>query len=179
MVGEEELQIFADRIKELRKSLNLTQAQFVEDLGITPSSLSAYEQNTKNPSISVAIRIAKKYKVSIDWLCGLSDQKTAEGDIETYGDIIRLLIKIEKRIDISLIEKQHNLVGNELITREGLIFYNEQLKQFIEEWDKMKRLHDDETIDDEVYDLWVEKTLKKYDGIKLERKLPPECLPFT
>lgn len=34
--------------------------------------------------------------------------------------------------------------------------------KFIDEWKKIKELHDTKTIDDELYELWVEKTLKKY-----------------
>ena len=66
-------EIFSQRLRELRASKEKTQAEFVEGLGITASALSSYEKNTKNPSINVVKRIAKKYNVSIDWLCGLSE----------------------------------------------------------------------------------------------------------
>lgn len=36
------------------------------------------------------------------------------------------------------------------------------LVNFFNEWKKMKDLHDNKTIDNELYDLWIEKTLKKY-----------------
>ena len=57
-MGDIELQIFADRLKELRLRRNLTQKDFAEKIGVTAAALSAYENNLKNPSVAVAKRIA-------------------------------------------------------------------------------------------------------------------------
>lgn len=38
--------------------------------------------------------IATKYNVSIDWLCGLSDNMTLDNRITTYKDIFRLFITV-------------------------------------------------------------------------------------
>jgi len=148
-MGDIELQIFSDRLKTLRTELKLTQVQFVEGLGITSAALSAYEKNLKNPSISVAKRIAEKYHVSIDWLCGLSDnQHITDNYIWTYSDIIKLCRNIEN--PTYAINK---------ITQK---FINE-MQKFIEESDHMEKLKQDNLIDQELYDLWIEKELKKYD----------------
>lgn len=147
-MGDIELQIFSERLKELRISLGLTQAQFVEELGITASALSAYEKNLKNPSISVAKRIAEKYGVSIDWLCGLSDNKTLSDDmIWTYSDIINLCSKTSDPT------KAANAIMNKFVDR---------LEQFIAESKQMESLKKDGLIDQELYELWLEKTLRKY-----------------
>lgn len=147
-MGDIELQIFSERLKELRISLGLTQAQFVEELGITASALSAYEKNLKNPSISVAKRIAEKYSVSIDWLCGLSDNKTLSDDmIWTYSDIINLCSKTSDPT------KAANAIMNKFVDR---------LEQFIAESKQMESLKKDGLIDQELYELWLEKTLRKY-----------------
>lgn len=167
-MGDIELQIFSDRLKELRTELKLTQAQFVEGLGITSAALSAYEKNLKNPSISVAKRIAEKYHISLDWLCGLSNKRNIEDRIETYGDIIRLLFKLEENIDICV---SFDLVKTELdhgipfrTFSASISFGNFKIQEFIKDWEKMKDLHDKLIIDDDVYNLWMEKTLKEYDS---------------
>lgn len=162
-MGDIELQIFSDRLKELRASLGLTQVQFVDGLGITASALSAYEKNLKNPSISVAKRIAEKYHVSIDWLCGLSDKKNCEDNIETYGDAIRLLLKLDENIDIAVSTGSPDVPDFGCVPYAEISFGNFRMQEFLREWEKMKELHDHCTIDDEVYSLWIEKTLKKYD----------------
>lgn len=50
-MGDSDLKTFSGRLKELRKSLNLTQAEFVKDIDITAAALSAYEKNLKTPRL--------------------------------------------------------------------------------------------------------------------------------
>ncbi len=163
-MGDIELQIFSDRLKELRAELKLTQAQFVEGLGITSAALSAYEKNSKNPSISVAKRIAEKYHISLDWLCGLSNKRNIEDRIETYGDIIRLLFKLEENIDINVSFELVKTALDPIFPSASISFGNFKIQEFIKDWEKMKDLHDKSIIDDDVYNLWMEKTLKEYDS---------------
>lgn len=61
---------FSERIKSLRSSLNKTQKEFANFLGIPQSTLSSYENGKINPTIDVVSEIADKCNVSIDWLCG-------------------------------------------------------------------------------------------------------------
>lgn len=160
-MGDMELQIFADRLKELRQKLNITQKEFAEKIGITAAALSSYENNIKNPSIAVAKRIAEAFNVSIDWLCGLTDKKTYNDDIETWGDIIHLLIKLDQKVFISLsIEYSHE--DSNIPQDVSINILEPVIKEFIGEWEKMKKLHDAKTIDDDLYNLWIEKTIKKY-----------------
>lgn len=170
-MGDLKLQIFSDRLKELRLSMNLTQVEFVKDMSFTASALSAYEKNLKNPSISVAIQIAEQYNVSLDWLCGLSDVKSNKNEMETYSDIIKALFTIDMAscgLQLSSSTEEVSEIGfsgypeiRELHFNN--IFFNDyRLNRFLEEWNKMKLLHDNGTIDDDVYKLWIEKTLKKY-----------------
>ena len=63
--------IFSQRIKQLRNKMQLTQKSFAAAVGTTPVTLSAYENNTKKPSLDIVKDIAEKFDVSIDWLCGL------------------------------------------------------------------------------------------------------------
>lgn len=143
-MGDIELQTFSDRLKELRTSLNLTQVQFVEDLGITAAALSAYEKNQKNPSISVAKRIAEEYNVSLDWLCGLSDKKNST---TTYSDIIKCCLNYQNpTFQLSNI----------------LESFNKNITEFQHKLGHMKTLLNEKTIDNDLYDLWLEKEIDKY-----------------
>lgn len=89
----DELKI-ATRIKELRNQLGITQKEFVQNLSMTAATLSAYEKRTVNPSITAIIEIAKKYDVSVDWLLGLRDSNPKEDTIETYTDVLNLVVKL-------------------------------------------------------------------------------------
>jgi len=62
-----------ERIKDLRKQLNLTQAELAENLGITRSSVNAWEQGISVPSTKYLIELAKTFKTSTDYLLGLEN----------------------------------------------------------------------------------------------------------
>lgn len=161
-MGDNELQLFADRLKSLRSELNITQKDFADKVGITAAALSSYENNLKNPSIAVAKRISEAFNVSIDWLCGLSDKKTYNDEIETYSDVIRLFLKLEKKLKIYVSPVLY--IDLNARSLPSISFNNSKIQEFLIEWEKMKDLHDSSTIDDDVYNLWIEKTLGKYDS---------------
>ena len=153
----------AQRIKSLRLSLKLTQRQFAKKAGCTAATLSAYENGSKSPSLEIVKGIAEAFGVSIDWLCGLSEKKSLEDNIETYGDAIRLLFKLDNKLDIAVSAGFTDIPDFDSVPYAEISFGNAKMQEFFREWEKMKELHDHLTIDDEVYELWAEKTLKKYD----------------
>lgn len=168
-MGDIELQIFSERLKELRASLNLTQAQFVDDLGITASALSAYEKNLKNPSISVAKRIAEKYRVSVDWLCGLSDNKNLGNNFETYCDVINILFALDECVDIALEERQ-----TDFYSYTALSFDDKQLDEFLHEWSEAADVLHNTSINKEItrtmYESWKKSKLEELSTKKLKKK---------
>lgn len=66
---------FRDRIKKLRKELNLTQQEFSEALGVGRGVISMYESGNNKPSEAVLNLICRQYHVNKDWL------RTGEGEM--------------------------------------------------------------------------------------------------
>lgn len=64
-----------ERIKELRKALNLTQTQFGDSLGITHSAVAHFEKGTVNMSQSTIKSICREFNVNENWLL------TGEGEM--------------------------------------------------------------------------------------------------
>lgn len=62
------------RLRDLREDHDLTQSQLVERLGMHKTTYTNYEQGKRDVPLSVAIKLAKFYKVSLDYLAGLSDR---------------------------------------------------------------------------------------------------------
>lgn len=62
-----------ENLKKLRKSLNMTQAEFAETLGFPQTTYAGYEKGTSDPRSDFWIAVADKYDVSIDWLMGFTD----------------------------------------------------------------------------------------------------------
>ena len=175
-MGENELQVFADRLRELRKSLNLTQKEFAEKIGITAAALSSYENNQINPSISVIKRISQEFKTSTDWLLGLSDKKELGNVIETYGDAINAIISLintDSRWDLGItwgMDSQNDTyqIGS-IYTTDTIII------DFINKLCDMRKLFMNGTIDQYLYDLWLSDRIKKYkDDLIFRDDLPIE-----
>lgn len=61
------------RIKELRKSKNISQIKLGMDLNMSQNTISRYETGEREPSISDLIRIADYFGVSIDYLLERTD----------------------------------------------------------------------------------------------------------
>lgn len=180
------------RIKELRKSLDMTQKDFSAYVGCTAATLSAYENGSKSPSLEIIKSIAEKCNVSIDWLCGLSDKKTSSNVPKTLADIFEMLFLIQENSDIQIyahkdivyIRNHDNLLtafGESTIHVLG--FQPFTIDSFMEDWQKMHDMYLSEKIDEEVYALWKEKTLKKAmaylpDGKKIENDKPRQGNPL-
>ena len=59
-----------NNLKSFRKKYGLTQTELANFLNTTHSTISAYESGKTTLLTAFAIQIAKKYHISLDWLCG-------------------------------------------------------------------------------------------------------------
>lgn len=65
----------ADRLKELRKSKNLTQSDLGKILGVGKTTISMYENGNSTPNDEIKLKISEYFDVSLDYLLGKSDSK--------------------------------------------------------------------------------------------------------
>lgn len=64
-----------ERIKELRKSLGLTQLEFGEQVGVKANTIGNYEIGLRTPSDAVIRAICREFNVNEDWL------RTGDGEM--------------------------------------------------------------------------------------------------
>lgn len=64
-----------ERIKELRKSLGITQQDFADKLGLKRNTIATYEIGKAVPSNRVVSDLCNKYNVNEEWL------RTGEGEM--------------------------------------------------------------------------------------------------
>lgn len=64
---------FGQRLRALREENNLTQRQLAEQIGYGKSSISFWENDLKDPTSKVIIKLSKLFKVTSDYLLGLED----------------------------------------------------------------------------------------------------------
>ena len=67
---ELDLNVVSERLKKVRKQLNLTQQNLADFLQCDRSIISDYENGVTLILTSFAIQICNKYNISLDWLCG-------------------------------------------------------------------------------------------------------------
>ena len=86
--------MIADRIKSLRENQNLTQSGLARQLGITRSSVNAWELGISVPSTQYVVELAHIFKVSTDYLLGVDTTSSisvaglTEKDVELINTLI-------------------------------------------------------------------------------------------
>ena len=89
------MKIIGERLKELRESAGYTPTQFALMFRISRASVYRYEgKNTKEPRqipISLAIKISKKFGISLDWMAGNTDIKYINLNENELSNIYRSL----------------------------------------------------------------------------------------
>ena len=62
-----------DALRRFRKTFKLTQVQAAKAAGVTVTMYQFYEYGKNEPTASVLCRLADYFDVSLDYLCGRSD----------------------------------------------------------------------------------------------------------
>lgn len=89
--------MIADRIRILREKNNLTQSALAKTLGITRSSINAWELGISTPSTQYIVELALYFNVSTDYILGVNKTATInitglnDSDIDVVYQLIRHL----------------------------------------------------------------------------------------
>ena len=86
--------MLADRIKTLREDSQLTQSDLAKKIGITRSSVNAWEMGISVPSTQYVVELAHIFKVSTDYLLGVAETASVsvEGLTDKNVELIRSII---------------------------------------------------------------------------------------
>ena len=63
------------RIRDLREDADLSQREISEIINMYKTTYARYETGEREIPFNIAILIAKHYKVSLDYLAGLTDKR--------------------------------------------------------------------------------------------------------
>lgn len=93
---------FAETLKILRTNKGLTQGQLAQRLWLNKSIISAYENETRTPSLEVLIKLSNEFNVSMEYILGIEREKTidvtglTEEQIAVVSSLVELLKKENK-----------------------------------------------------------------------------------
>ncbi|EHI98008.1 helix-turn-helix domain protein [Clostridium sp. DL-VIII] len=109
-----------ERLKAIRKELNLSQDSFAKQLGITGPGISKIESGSRNLTEQMIKSICREFNVNEKWL------RTGEGDMFD---------------NLSKAELVANIVGNALKTDDEFVqnIFIALGKMSPEQWDKVKK----------------------------------------
>ena len=113
----------ANRLRELRKSINLPQVKMAEALGISQSALNRYEHDQQIISDAALLKYADYFDVSLDYICGRTDKPEGKlytgrpaigGDNEEIRQFIEMCFDPKSKMSVKLKDTLYRmLVGGE------------------------------------------------------------------
>jgi transcriptional regulator with XRE-family HTH domain len=89
--------MIADRIRELREAMNMTQAELARGLSLTRNAINSYEQGLSVPSVTNLVELCKFFNVSADYILEL-DNSTNIRVTGLEPDEIALIYNIAEKI---------------------------------------------------------------------------------
>ena len=95
-----------ERIKKLRKALDLTQQKFADRIGVKQNTVAQYEMGRNVPIDSVIALICREFNVSEKWL------RTGEGDMFRPADRNTDIARLTKQ----LLNEESDSFKNRLIS---------------------------------------------------------------
>lgn len=110
-----------ERLKKLRKTLDLTQQKFGERIGVKGNTIAQYELGRNEPIDAVVNLICREFNVNEEWL------RTGEGD---------MFLPLDRNADIARLTKL-------LLNEENDSFKNRFISMLanlsVEEWEFLER----------------------------------------
>lgn len=95
-IRKEDTHMIKNRIRELRKSLNMSQEMLADKIGTTQQAVSRMENNAYDIPSDILIGISKQFNVTTDYILGISDVK------RDYNGQYRMNQEMDKCYDIVL-----------------------------------------------------------------------------
>ena len=123
-----------DRLKKLRKALDLTQQEFADRIGVKRNSLANYETGRNTPIDAIIVSICREFNVNEEWL------RTGSGDmflpVDHNEDLARLTKLLLNEESDSFKNRFVSMLAN--LTVEEWEFLERKAKELARSDDKNK-----------------------------------------
>jgi len=114
------MEITSQRLRELRKSLNLPQSKMAEVLNVSQSALNRYEHDQQIISDAVLLKYADYFDVSLDYICGRTDKPEGRlyagrpdigGDNEEIRQFIEMCFDPKSKMSVKLKDTLYRMMS--------------------------------------------------------------------
>lgn len=111
--------VVAERLTLLREERGLTREQVASEMGLALSTIAGYEQAYRTPKLNNLSKLAKFYRVSLEYLTGQEEQRTITVKETEVADAVLtdavltdFILKVQKLyegVDLTSREKKEEL----------------------------------------------------------------------
>ncbi len=166
MANELNMTLFSKRLKEARTDKNMTQKELSEKSGVSTVMISAYERSNtnsgKNPALNNIYAIATALGVSIDWLCGLTEDTTTGNDNATKITMKTLLLSLIHLINNSNVEIMCGGYNGNQREYYEIDVHKSRAFSFVEDCQKLKEALKLDVLDNEMKQSLINGVIEKY-----------------
>ena len=106
--------MIAEKIKELREANSMTQNEVAKRLGITRSSVNAWEMGISVPSTMYMVQLAQLFSVSADYILGLDSRAVIDisglddESVRVLNDMVRYMRERQRKVASSVISYNYH-----------------------------------------------------------------------
>lgn len=105
--------VIAERLTSLREERGLAREQVANEMGLALSTIAGYEQAYRTPKFNNLSKLAKFYRVSLEYLTGQEEQGVTVQETEVTDvvltDFILKVQKLYEGVDLTSREKREEL----------------------------------------------------------------------
>ena len=100
-----------NRIKELRKSFNLSQEKLAEEFDVERATISRWENDKTDPSNEDLLKLAQYFKVSVDYLLGRTINPTAPDQENQNPEAQEILHRLKASSENNILSMFHETIS--------------------------------------------------------------------
>lgn len=104
---------FGSRLKELRIEHNYSQKEVANNIGISNTAISQYESDSRFPNEETLKRLCMYYKISSDYLLGLTNTKHAPFNADDISKKVLSPKQVDYIYDLIALFNKSNESGGE------------------------------------------------------------------
>ncbi len=110
-----------ERLKMLRRKVNLSQQELAQSIHITREAYSMYENGHRQPPYEILISLARYYHVSVDYLLGITDSPIPVAEItEEEYQMLRQFRSLDQRGQEATLAVLHFEYRHQLLQRQPI-----------------------------------------------------------
>ena len=144
-----------DKTDNAPDKIGITQAALAQIAQVSTNSIISYEKGKSYPPLDVAARIARHFRISLDDLCGLSNEKTC-------AQLAHSLIRLNEATNFELCNPHPDNPARKTAIQFGDDPTSVAITKFLSGWKPLNEIYTNGFIEEENYQTLVSDAMEKF-----------------